>query len=1110
MICPRCHAENLSGTRFCGQCGTPLSSICGSCGASNPAENKFCGQCGTSIVSGNLASIATVGNAPAQAVPTGEFKQVTVLFCDIVNSTGLAERIGAEPLHELLRRFLDTGIAEVRRFGGTVPQFTGDGFMALFGAPIAHEDHVRRALLAAVAIRRAVAGNAEGLADPEAAMPIRIGLNTGLVVFGPVADKLRMDSTATGDAANIAARLQEAAEPGNIVISEATFRLARGYVVAEPIGALRLKGKTETVSALRLIEVLSGRHVFDELPGVGSRIFVGRDRELTVLEQLLSEAESGNGQAVGIVGEPGIGKSRLIAEFHRSLTGRPASWSEGRCVSYGTAIPYLLMLDLLRSFCQIVDTDTPAAIAQKVRAGLRKVGGDPDTDGPLLLGLLGIGNAAQSGGDANPEAVKARAFNLFRRIAITASQRQLLVLAVEDLQWIDKVSEEFLGFLAETLPGVRILLLATYRPGYRPPWIDKSYAAQIPLHPLVRQDSQRVLDAVVSQTRLAEILAKTILAKAEGNPFFLEQLALHAGEDRGIEVEQSLPATIRDVVMARIDRLPEQTRRLLQIAAVIGREFSLRVVSEVWDAGGPLEPLLRHLLQLEFLYERLETDETTYVFRHALTQDAAYAGLLTRDRQQIHYSVGRALERLYPGRSDEIAELLALHYGNSDDADKAVDYTIMAAEKAQRRWANSEALAYFDTALHRINAMPDTQANRLRRVDAVLKQIEVKLALGRHAEHVDALAAMRSAIEEIDDPRRSTTWHYWMGFLGCLTGGHPAEAIDHCREAAAIAAAAGFDELDGDIQSCLAQAYTVAGELRAAIEAGERAVSIFEARGNRWYASRALWHLSTAANYLGEWEASLAYCRRAFEHGVALNDVRLKAVALWRTGSAHIQRGDTQPGLQCCEEALALSPIAFDAANSRAMHGYGLIKSGRVDAGIAELAEAAAWFESSRLPYIRAHMTLWLVEGYLARGDRSSVRPLLDDVLNISQATGYVQYEAFAHRLMAECLAADDAAAAAEHVDTALFALERIGGRNNFAKALVTKAGLRQAAGDVATARQLLQQASEIFRELGTLDEPSRIEAALAAMERDAGNVPQNRDALRRPLRENGQHLRPN
>jgi tetratricopeptide (TPR) repeat protein len=231
--------------------------------------------------------------------------------------------------------------------------------------------------------------------------------------------------------------------------------------------------------------------------------------------------------------------------------------------------------------------------------------------------------------------------------------------------------------------------------------------------------------------------------------------------------------------------------------------------------------------------------------------------LLARDRQRIHYGVGLALENLYPGRTDEIAELLALHYGNSDDPDKAVDYTILAAEKAQRRWANSEALSYFDTALRRLDAMPDTAANRLRRVDAVLKQIEVKLALGQHAEHAGALAGIRDTINEIDDPHRRATWHYWMGFLGCLTGGRPAEAIDHCREAAAIAAAAGFDELDGDIQSCLAQAYTVAGDLRAAIEAGERAVSIFEARGNRWYASRALWHLSTAANYLGKWEESL-------------------------------------------------------------------------------------------------------------------------------------------------------------------------------------------------------------------------------------------------------------
>jgi tetratricopeptide (TPR) repeat protein len=511
-------------------------------------------------------------------------------------------------------------------------------------------------------------------------------------------------------------------------------------------------------------------------------------------------------------------------------------------------------------------------------------------------------------------------------------------------------------------------------------------------------------------------------------------------------------------------------------------------------------------LQLEFLYERLETEETIYVFRHALTQDAAYAGLLARDRQRIHYGVGLALEKLYAGRTDEIAELLALHYGNSDHADKAVDYTILAAEKAQQRWANAEALSYFDAALLRLDAMPDTKANRVRRVDAVIKQIEVKLALGLHAEHARALASIRDTVAEIDDPRRHASWHYWMGFLQGQTGGHPGVAIEHCRQAAAIAAGAGFDELDGYIESCLAQANIVAGELRAAIEAGERAMSIFESRGNRWYASRALWHLSTAANYLGEWQASLAYCRRAFEHGVALDDRRLKAVTLWRMGSAYVQQGDFEEGLRCCCESLALSPIPYDASWARLVQGYGLIKAGRLDVGITQLSEAAAWFESSNLPYTRSTATFWLAEGYLAFGDRVSARPLIEQVLTISKSIGYVHYEALAHRLMGDCLAADDAVAAEEHLDSAQSVLERIGARNDFAKTLVTRAGLRQAAGDAETARRLLDQASEIFRALGTLDEPSRIDVGLAALTYDATDIPHNRGRRRPPLAEGGRH----
>jgi tetratricopeptide (TPR) repeat protein len=316
----------------------------------------------------------------------------------------------------------------------------------------------------------------------------------------------------------------------------------------------------------------------------------------------------------------------------------------------------------------------------------------------------------------------------------------------------------------------------------------------------------------------------------------------------------------------------------------------------------------------------------------------------------------------------------------------------------------------------------------------------------------------------------------------CLTGGRPADAIDHCREAAAIAAAAGFDELDGDIQSCLAQAYIVAGELRGAITAGERALSIFEARANLWDASRALWHLSSAANYLGDWEVSLAYCRRALAHATTLNDVRLKGVTLWRTGCAYVQQGDFEQCLRCCDEALALEPIPYDSAMTRLMHGYGLIKAGRLNAGIAELTDVVAWFQRSRLGYARAFALSRLAEGHLALGDSASARPLIEEVLSISRATGYLHYEAVAHRLMAECLEADEPAAAEEHVESALRVFEDIGARNDLAKALVTKAGLRQAAGDIATAGQLLHRAYGIFQALGTLDELARVEAALAAL----------------------------
>jgi tetratricopeptide (TPR) repeat protein len=655
---------------------------------------------------------------------------------------------------------------------------------------------------------------------------------------------------------------------------------------------------------------------------------------------------------------------------------------------------------------------------------------------------------------------------------------------LEDLHWVDKISEEFLGLLAENLRDARILLLATYRPGYRPPWIDKSYGGQTPLQPLSRDDSIQMVRSVLRVERLVELVTDEIVAKGDGNPFFLEQLALHAGEARNLRSDLMVPNTIHDVVMARIDRLPEQTKRLLQIAAVIGREFPLRLLHAVWTGSEPAQDKLRELTRLEFVYERAEAEGSVYVFRHALTQETAYGSLLERHRRAYHGAVGTALEELYRSRAEEVAELLALHFGRSDEAEKSVDYAILAGEKAQRRWANHEALAYFNDALHCLDLLPDTEANRLRRIDAVLKQGDGKFALGEHAEHIQALDKIRNLVDQIDNPHRRATWHYWRGWTHTMTGGRPDIAINDCNQAAELATAAGLDEIKAYAESCLAQVYLTAGRLREAIEAGELALASFEALGNLWWAVRTISHLSPAAIALGQWDRSLNYCRRAIEHGTALNETRLRVIGLWRMGVTYTQQGDPERGVKCCDEALALRPLPYDAATAKGARGYGEIKVGLTDAGIADLSEAVASLEDFHLRYTCARYALWLGEGHLRRGDRATARSLIEDVLETSRKTGYLHFEGLARWLMGECFAFEDPTSAEPYVETAMEILGRIGARNDLARAMVTRAALRQAGGDVAAARQLLDQAGAIFQALGTLDEPARVEAARAALDR--------------------------
>jgi tetratricopeptide (TPR) repeat protein len=393
-------------------------------------------------------------------------------------------------------------------------------------------------------------------------------------------------------------------------------------------------------------------------------------------------------------------------------------------------------------------------------------------------------------------------------------------------------------------------------------------------------------------------------------------------------------------------------------------------------------------------------------------------------------------------------------------------------------------LTHFNNALHRLDLLPDTDANRLRRIDAVIKQGDSKFALGGHAEHIQALDQIRPLVEQLDDPRRRAAWHYWRGRTHIMTGGRPDIAIDDCNKAAECAAAAGMEEIKAFAESCLALAYLIAGRFREAIESGERALASFEFLGNWWWAVRAISDLSPAANALGKWEKSLGYCRRAVEHGTTLNVLRLKIIGLWRMGATYVQQGNHEQGIEYCNQALALGPLPYDVATAKGSRGYGEIKAGRLDAGIADLTEAAAWFKNSSLRYTYARHALWLAEAHLRRCDRGAAQSLIEEVFETSRKTGYLHLEGLACWLMGEFFAPETPTSAEPHVTTAMEILSRIGARNDLARAMLTRAALRQAAGDLSAARQLLDRARAIFETLGTLDEPARVKSALAALDR--------------------------
>lgn len=944
----------------------------------------------------------------SRAALEGERKQVTVPFCDIADSTALAERLGPEAMHELLNRFFELALHEVHRHEGTINQFLGDGFMALFGAPLACEDHAERAVLAAAEIRRRLAADGTGL-GAGVAVTVRMGPHTGPVVVGKIGDNLRMDYTAVGDTTHLAARLQHLADPGAILLSESTRGLVDAYVDAAFLGERELKGLGPQ-RVYRVERVKPSTRRFDVALRRGLSPLVGRRHELAVLERVYREAQAGALRVVDLVGEAGIGKSRLLYEFRQQMAGEPAFFLEGHCASFGRTIPFLPFVDVVRNGFRIDERDTPAEIARKLGRGLELLGVGAEGALPFLLNLLGL----DPGGDAfrglDGEIIGARTREVLEDLVRARCRLSPVVLALDDLHWIDTASEELLLRLIRTAGVIPLLGVCVFRPEYRPPWAGRADVAELTLGPLSEESCLLLAQNRLGAEALPEDLARLIVDRAEGNPLFAEELACYVVESGAFTVAKDgvrsraesatllVPGSLQDLVMARVDRLPEGARAVLQVASIIGRRFSRDLLQTASGADGHLADDVRALEAQELIFRHGGDEREEYVFKHVLIQEAVYASLLTTRRATLHAQVAEAIEQSYGDRLGEWAELLAHHWTQTERVDKAVRYLAMAGEKSLRVYSVEEAHERFRRVVELVEAHPGCADDRFL--------ADVLLAWCRaHYYRADfrgliALERYLPRVEALGDRRRLSLVLFWLGFANLLAL-HWDKARPLLERAQALGEALGDDECVG--YACMGLAFLHVPQPGGTVtELASRGLEIAGRLGDVYLVSKCLVVLLYNCAFAGSHQRARDVVLRALDLARRAGDARAIAVALTYLASVDIAEERFDEAVENAEEGLRISLAPLDRAGLRILKGVALALMGQGAEGVSmarqgiedlRAADAGAFSAFFDVPFGAA----LVVSGQMAAGVR-----WIEDAIRRTTDIGSTAGPAAGHMVLGE------------------------------------------------------------------------------------------------------------
>jgi len=737
--CPSCGSPITPGKGFCGDCGQNLTEPVTATHKELTFEEKL------DKIQKYLPKDLTEKILSQRGKIEGERKQVTVMFCDLKGFTPMVEKIGADEAFAVMDQVYELLIHAVRDYEGTINEMKGDGIIALFGAPIALEDAPQRAIHSALSVHRQLSILNDKLRREKKEIPIlrmRIGIHSGPVVVGTLGNDLRVEFKAVGDTVNLASRMEHLAEPGSTFITEDLFKLTEGLFRFEALGEKEIKGKEEPVNAYRVITTSSRRTRFDVNAETGLTPLVGRERELEILLDGFDTVKSGRGQAFSIVAEAGAGKSRLLYEFQKAVLNEEVNIREGKCLSYARNIAYHPIIDILKANFKIDDGDSEQNIKNSVTRGLNDIGIDPEQTLPYLLDLLSVKESGIDQLNISPELKKERVAESFQRIILKGSEQRPLIMIFEDLHWIDNTSQELLKGILDSIPGSRVLLLFSYRPEYVHTWGGKSFHNQLNLNRLSNRESLLMLHYLLGTQEIETDLEELVISKTEGIPFFVEEFTKSLKDLKLIERtgrcrlvrnidDLVIPSSIQDVILARVDALPESSREVLQVGSVIAREFSHQLLKQV--ISWPDEELLASLSLLkdsELVYERGIFPETTYIFKHAFTQEAVYNGLLGARRKEIHNKIGLALESLYPDKIDEYCEMLAYHYSKAENPEKAWPYLKLSGEKASNRYAHLEAVDLFKQAVSALSKLPESDDFKRTKVDIFASMVNSYQSLG--------------------------------------------------------------------------------------------------------------------------------------------------------------------------------------------------------------------------------------------------------------------------------------------------------------------------------------------------------------------------------------------